>query len=287
MKALLLAVAQLALAALAVGCRSAPVSTTADQPIRVLLVGSKPTWSFRYFTNAWQRAKNVELLRHLAGVGDSPFGKNMLATLPETVADWQKHDVVVLCEWNASQADEDCVSSLAQFVADGGGLITIAEGKSANSLRDNRWRTLLPVRLAAGPARAEPTKTALAVASGAEEHPALQCCGADEVETVLPTLPELYFTPLVESLAADAKALVQAKAIAQVPANTVMAIRPVGKGFSLWIGTDELWRWRDPHAERYMDAFAVSAVRAVAINRLARTGFATSGWGSASDESGK
>ena len=262
------ALALLALGLLAVGCGSAPAPDAPEQPIKVLLVGSKPTWSFRYFRNAWRRADDVALGLYFPPAERGPFAVGQVAELPGTLAAWQQHEVVVLCEWDASEASAACVSSLARFVAAGGGLITIVDGQATDCYRDDRWESLLPVRLSAPAAARKSTKTTLTVVTGAAEHAALQFCGEHAVEQVLPTLPAIYLYPSVASLAQDATALVVAEALADAPentpANTVMAIRPVGAGKSMWIGTADLWRWRDPHGERYMDAFAVSAVRAVA-----------------------
>lgn len=269
------ALALLSLALLAVGCGSESVADAPVEPIKVLLVGSKPTWSFRYLRNVWRRADDVALGLYLPLAERGPFAAGQIAELPATLTDWQQHQVVVLCEWDASKASAACVSSLARFVAAGGGLITVVDGQAAGCYRDDRWSSLLPVHLSAPAAARKPTKTTLAVATGAAEHAALQFCGEHAVEQVLPTLPAIYFSPSVASLAQDATALVLAEAIGDasentpgnlpgnLPGNTVMAIRPVGAGTSLWIGTSELWRWRDPHGERYMDAFAGSAVRAV------------------------
>ena len=42
------------------------------------------------------------------------------------------------------------------------------------------------------------------------------------------------------------------------------------RGTTMWIGTDETWRWRDPYAETYMDAFWRNVVRHLAQGRLQR-----------------
>lgn len=46
-------------------------------------------------------------------------------------------------------------------------------------------------------------------------------------------------------------------------ATVVVASGAIGNGQGLWVGTDELWRWRDPVAEHYHDAFARGVVHAL------------------------
>lgn len=254
---------------LLLGCGSAPAASTSDEPLDVLVVATRPTWAYRYFRNAWGRAEGIELASHLATAVGAQQVLCDVPTLPETVDGWRRHDVVVLCEWDASEASPACIASLRAFVAGGGGLVTIHDGAEVASYTDPRWRELLPVSLREAASGAPRRKTQLAVVDGAERHPALAFTGEQPASEVVPTLPAVYVQPLAAGLAADARPLLVAKNGGEAPTDTgltgiILAIRPVGEGRSLWLGSGELWRWRDPHAGRFSDAAAVSMVRAVA-----------------------
>jgi hypothetical protein len=50
----------------------------------------------------------------------------------------------------------------------------------------------------------------------------------------------------------------------------IAVVAPFPRGTTFFIGTDETWRWRDPYAETYMDAFWRNVVRHLAQGRLQR-----------------
>jgi len=50
----------------------------------------------------------------------------------------------------------------------------------------------------------------------------------------------------------------------------IAVVGPYPRGTTFWLGTDETWRWRDPYAETYMDAFWRNVVRYLAQGRLQR-----------------
>jgi hypothetical protein len=50
----------------------------------------------------------------------------------------------------------------------------------------------------------------------------------------------------------------------------IAVVAPYPRGSTFFIATDETWRWRDPYAETYMDAFWRNVVRSLAQGRLQR-----------------
>jgi uncharacterized membrane protein len=50
----------------------------------------------------------------------------------------------------------------------------------------------------------------------------------------------------------------------------IAVVAPYPRGTTFFIATDETWRWRDPYAETYMDAFWRNVVRYLAQGRLQR-----------------
>lgn len=50
----------------------------------------------------------------------------------------------------------------------------------------------------------------------------------------------------------------------------IAVVAPYPRGTTFFIATDETWRWRDPYAETYMDAFWRNVVRHLAQGRLQR-----------------
>lgn len=253
---------------------SAEVAT----PISVLLIAGEPTFSYRYLLRALRADPLARVQTHVtSAANDFAQSKSRtpglpdLSALPATVEQLTAFDVVILCDWDPEQAAVRFPLQLATFVERGGGLITMCNGGDARTYGDPLWQKVLPVLVAHKDASPPPPvgPTRLFVAESHKPPSALRqalldFAGEELVVLLLPTLPGIYFAPSVFALAVPSDVLVVADAQAAPPNNAVIVARELGDGHSLWIGTSELWRWRDPHGGRYFNAFAQAMVRAIA-----------------------
>ena len=259
------------------GAAPRDASPESPAPISVLLVAGEPTWSYRYLHKAVLADPLLTVTTHVTSAARGSAqakprpGRPDLEALPATIEQLAAFDVVILCDWQPVHASDRWPLQLATFVERGGGLITMCNGGEARAYGDPLWQKVLPVLVAHQQARVpQPVgPTALRFVASRKPPSALRralldFAGPQSGEQLLPSLPGIYFAPSVFALAVPSEVLVTADAKAAPPNNAVIVARKLGEGHSLWVGTSELWRWRDAHAGRYFDAFASVLVRAVA-----------------------
>ncbi|MEM9883375.1 MAG: BatA domain-containing protein [Planctomycetota bacterium] len=264
-----------------------------DRAIRVLYVEGYPRWEYRYLKNMLIREKSIDssmlLLsadRDFAQEGDTPITR-----LPATDEEWRRYDVVILGDVPAEALGVEVQRQLSDLVAQrGAGLLWVAgSGANAATYAGTRLGDLLPMRepesVAALPVArlgVRPTGLAgaLSVLQLAERD--AEPGSNDAVRDGWPAgLPGLRWAqdlgalkPAVEVLAnftaadsASAAAGAPAGAPSEGPAVTRLRF---GAGQSVYVATDETWRWRYARGEVYFERFWVQLVRLLGRGAAAR-----------------
>ena len=171
--------------------------------------------------------------------------------LPVTAAELAAYDVVICCDF-AVPGDDASVSAwcgaLAAFVRAGGGVIFVCGPESSTRWQRPEIAALLPVQLATSATTAGPTN--LGLASDAPIDFAGTRAGEAPAAT-LAALAPIGYRP-VAGLAPSARVI----AVDGTQKQPVLASMEVGAGHTVWVGSEETWRWRDPDPEMMASVWA-------------------------------
>ena len=269
-----------------------------DRPIRVLYVEGYPRWEYRYLKNTLVREKSIDssvlLLsadRAFAQEGDTPITR-----LPQDAEEWDRYDVVVLGDVPAEAMSAEQRRQLHDLVAEQGrGLVWIGgPGATPNSYAGTVLADLLPMREpeATGPLawdRMTVTPTALAEslsvlrlgddadAGRAGSSPG-RAAGAGDGDGLAggegwpEGLPPLRWAQDLMGLKPTAEVLATARPLDSAGNETPLVTRlRFGAGQSVYVATDETWRWRYGKGEAYAERFWVQLVRMLGREAAARS----------------
>lgn len=258
--------------------------TLVDRPLRVLQIDGYPRWEFRYTRNLLLREQTISssslLLssrRRYVQEGDVE-----IADLPDSPGSWEGIDVIVIGDVRADLFTTSQLEQIHDLVAlRGAGILWIA-GPSAtpDSWRGTPLEPLLPITLAS-PASAWNEPVTMRRELPAERLGLLEL--ADESEGGWPerlTDPDTGWAMLRWAQKIDPGTLKPtAEVLASVlPANSggnptpiVLSMR-YGAGRSVYVGTDEIWRWRYARGEELPERFWIPLVRLIGREGLARAG---------------
>lgn len=238
------------------------------RPVRVLLLDDQPRWELRFVRTALARCPTVELAVHVRG--EDP-GRPVLSTapFPQRREHLAGYDVLLLGDLElrlGAARDQDWMLHVMHFLDHGGGVAFLAGPRAMpHRYRGTMLERLLPVALSgAGP---DPwlggAPARLELPAGRPVHPLLRL-HADPARTpaLVAALPAVQSRFRAGGLADGAEALLVEGTRAGAAAPVVIAAGRWGTGRTLFVGTDETWRWRGSGA--CFATFWCEAVRALA-----------------------
>jgi hypothetical protein len=264
-----------------------------DRPIRVLYVEGYPRWQYRYLKNMLIREGSIDssvfLLsadRAFAQEGDTPITR-----LPTSAEEWRRYDVVIVGDVPAEAFSPEQRQQLYDLVAQRGagvlwvgGPLAMPTGYGGTMLAD-----LLPMREpeAVGPVplgemAVRPTALAealsvlqLTLAAASSPRGADAAASGERWPDDLSPLRWVQdlgaLKPSAEVLARVAPAAsADAEAFDDPQADPLVTRLRFGAGQSLYVGTDETWRWRYARGEVYFEQFWVQLVRLLGRGAAAR-----------------
>ena len=269
-----------------------------DKKIRVLLVSGDAGWEFQYLRNLLLRRKHRYALSawqqnaEAAFVQEASSKELRLKHLPRTPEELFKYDVVILYDpaYTKNGFDGQFVKMLERFVSEhGGGVCYIASNKYTDTILTGQGpfkplAAMLPVVLGKVPVniaeriiQSKPIAWQVVPTSAGLEHPVLRL-GRNPRETlkVWSILPGIYWSHPVHSLKPLATALLVSgdptdrTAGAESQPAPIVAVQYYGKGRSLYIGTDETWRWRYIADGLYHRRFWLNVIDYLSAGRLER-----------------
>ncbi len=241
-----------------------------DRKLKVLGVDSQPRWDFKFIQRGLLRDRRCEA-KFILTDGDpkamksgDPFLPNFPATRPELFA----YDLLILGDIPASYLTPDQQTWVREFVAEGGGLIQIAGKASAPTTFDKTpLADVLPVEFKPTKFKMDPdsrTEGFRPVPTAAGERSAL--LGLDDVpaesKRVWATLPPVMWHFPITKLKPGAETFL-VHPTAKLPDGKPMPLlvgHYYGKGYVLFAGFDETWRWRRNEADKYFYRFWSQAV---------------------------
>ena len=248
-----------------------------DRKLKVLVVDSVPRWDFKYLQRALLRDRRVEA-RFWLSQGDKEAmaaGPPFLPAFPANREELFAYDLLVLGDLPASALTTVQLEAIRDFVAEGGGLIQIAGRQAgpstyvgtpiADVLPVEFSSQSFPIDSASRTASFRPQMTELGVRS------AVLRLSDDPVENVRvwKALPEIYWHYPVTRLkpAADALVVHPTERTADGKPMPLLASHYYGKGYVVFCGFDETWRWRYNEADKFFGRYWSQTVYVAGVPR--------------------
>jgi hypothetical protein len=236
-----------------------------DGKIQVLYIEQKPRWEFRFLQAMLTRDPRLQA-KYVLLEGDPGLstGENSpyLAQIPTSQEDWMKYDVILIGDVDSHNFSQTQMKSLSEVVSNAGtGLIFDAGRKfMPDSYRGTPLENLLPVEFegeASLGGSNQPIELNLTPAG--ENSPLMKLSDdPDDNIAIWKKLPGVYWDARVVRAKPAATVLLddpspeKASRGASMP---VIALQSYGSGQTLFVGTDETWRWRRNVGEKYYTRF--------------------------------
>lgn len=260
-----------------------------DRKVRVLLVDQSPRFEIKFLMASLLRDRRVEAAFHFtgndpAGMQNAPF----LPTLPASRSELFHYDMIFLGDVAPEAWGAERLTWLRDLVREGGGLVMIAGKKFTPAAYMNTpLAEAIPIESAPGmPAFDDLLKTEnyrpLRSAAG-QRHEVLALADSNEEnEAIWRELPGFYsFFPAIK-LRPGALSLLNhpTQKLASplgggrpglIGAGTplpIMALQRYGRGEVLYLGADEVWRWRPNVGDKYYSRFWGQVIYQLGLPRL-------------------
>lgn len=247
--------------------------------LRLLFVAGKPTREYEHVVLCFLRDPIIRASCFLqsAHADYVQQGNIVIDRLPKTNEEWRDYDVILLYDSDPKQLTGQQVSGIEYTVSKGAGLILVV-GRNYGfgqmlQIHANKMRQMLPVdmdkfrtpeleKFYMRPWKAERTPEA--------RYHAICRLVADEKfnEEIWSSFPAMYWRHPI--LRAKPQAVTVLKVAGDVGdlGDCLMAIQRFGEGVSIYLGTDEIWRWRYPYGTHDYDLFWTHIIRYLGETRL-------------------
>jgi uncharacterized membrane protein len=239
-----------------------------DRPIRLLLVEGYPRWEYRYLKNAITREASVESSIMLISA-DRTFaqeGTVPLRRLPRTAEEFKPYDVIIIGDVPAGFFSAQQMRLLQEQIArHGSGLLWIGgQFETPASYATSALSTLLPITVSQNPDTLSPPilmdPTPAATALGV-----LRLISPQTPAVTWPeNLPPLFWAQSIDDLKPAAEPL----AVDRSTGKPLIVRMRYGAGQTMYVATDETWRWRYGRGDLYGDQFWMQLIRLLARGRL-------------------
>jgi hypothetical protein len=253
-----------------------------DSKIKVLYVEQTPRWEFKHLAPILLRDRRMDakffLLEGDPGIAKAE-GSPYLARFPEKKDDLFKFDLLILGDVTSKALTQDQLDSIGEFVSKFGGACVLIAGKRFNpsSYRNTVIEKMLPVDL--DPFTGEGTAKA-----GADKPVALEITPLGRTNQMFTLSPKedenaslwKRFAPVYwANKVSRAKPAAQVFLVDPDPAKAsrfgkmpVIAQQQYGLGQVLYVGTDNLWRWRKNSGDPYYEQLWGQITQRMALTHL-------------------
>jgi hypothetical protein len=253
--------------------KSVRIDTT-NKPIRVLYIENRPRWEYRYLKNLLMREQTI-LSSTLLLSADPNFaqeGDRAIRRLPSTEKEFQKWDILVLGDIPPTTINLNQASIINKLVSRGELSIVWVGGEQWNPTQwgNSQLEEFLPmfhpslVRDSNEAFYIQPT--GLGKELGIFHHNVADTT-TDQDTYEFDTRDLMYWSQHISP--SDLKPGVEILAVARnkhATTTPVILSMRVGLGTSLYIGTDECWRWRNGRGEKAYEQFWIQLIRSAQIN---------------------
>ena len=250
-----------------------------DEQLRVLYIEGYPRWEYRYLKNMLIRERTIRSSMLLVSA-DQDFvqeGDDPIVRLPSSAEEWSQYDfdVVILGDVPPLYLSPAQIAMLRDHVAvRGAGLLWIGGAyHTPRQYEGTSLADLLPMRLPGAVDRFNPSQTVsifpwpLADALNVLE---LKGAGSDDGEPSWPSnLPALNWVQDIGPLKQTAEVLAGSTQDARDAQALPLVVRMrYGAGQSVYVATDETWRWRYGRGELYFGQFWMGLIRMLGRHRV-------------------
>jgi len=251
-----------------------------DSKIKVLFVERAPRWEFRFLQSVLMRDRRVDakflLLQadpELSRAQGSPY----IDKFPAAKEDLFKYDLVIIGDVDAKTFTPDQMAALDEFVSKFGGAVAFIAGQQFDpaSYAGTPLEKLLPVELGASSAILDTgagQPTTLAPTSIGLSSPMLKL-SPDERENaeIWKDFPPIWWINRVARAKPGAQVLLEDTDPAKMTRfgrMPAMALQQYGVGQTLYMGTDDTWRWRQGTGVAAYPQFWGQVVQRLALAHL-------------------
>jgi len=219
---------------------------------RVLLLDGRPRWESRYVHNHFDRDERWQVTLLIDDHAEPPAAGALQKGFPKTREELFNHDLIILGDVTPSRFSANQIDWLVDFVEKRGGGLILVDGARGH-LRPwaaGKTASLIPVLWSTAAAPKSDSWTLRLTPEG-ESQAALRLSDSVSANAGLwPELPALRWTaPAVATPGAQTLAVFGGRG--SEGAAPALVFRPLGAGAVLYLGTDELWRWRYQVADLY------------------------------------
>lgn len=264
-----------------------------DRPIRVVYFDGYPRWEYRYLKNLLLREPSIRSSIMLLAA-ERRFlqeGTDPILSLPRTVEEWSAFDVIIMGDVRPELFSREQLEAMREVVSRRGGGLLWVGGPQATPAR---WRAtpladLLPFRAGGDDAadaalRLWPEPVTLERAPAAERLGLLQMSDPPEFEWPMALRDpgtgwsQLRWMQRIDAGVLKPTAEVLARAIpvsatrGSAESSAAVVTMRFGAGRSVYVATDETWRWRYGRGETLQERFWIPLVRLLARESLGRGG---------------
>ena len=245
-----------------------------DRRVKVLYVENSPRWEYKFLQAALLRDRRVEPSFLLVN-GDPNVlksGKPFLPAFP-TRDQLFGFDLLIVGDVAAGYLGGEHMEWIRDFVNEGGGGLVLIAGRqhAPASWVDTPLAEVLPVRFEAGSdSRPQPFVPVLTDAGKRHDMLALADTDGENLRT-WKELPGIYWQYPVVKLRAGARSLLDHPRLrlkAGGQPMPLLASQYYGKGESLFLATDETWRWRYNVGDHYFARFWGQVIYQVGLPHL-------------------
>jgi hypothetical protein len=252
-----------------------------DKKLRVLVVDAQPRWDFKFIQRGLMRDRRCEP-KFILIEGDPKAMKSgdpFLPAFPTTRLELLGYDLLILGDIPAKYLTREQQEWVRDYVAEGGGLIQIAgKANGPSSYVGTPLADVLPVEFQATQFRMDPnsrTEGFRMVLSPTGERSLLLSLedNPKDSKKVWESLPEIHWYYPVTKLKPAAEAFLLHPTAKTADGNPMplLASHYYGKGYVLFAGFDETWRWRRNEADRFFFRFWSQAVYYAGVPRTLGT----------------
>ena len=211
---------------------------------KVLIVDGRPRWETRYIHNHYDRDERWQAVLLFDDMADDPAKGSLQQEFPKTRDELLSYDLIILGDAALNRFKAEHLDWMVEFVEKRGGGMILIDGQRGklHEWAKGKTASLIPVKF--GSAIDKPKPTALELTTDGQRFDALRLSDSPSANATLwPTLQKVNWHANVEPLPA-AVTLVKAD-------QPAIVFRQVGAGAVLYVGTDEMWRWRFQVADLY------------------------------------
>ncbi len=258
-----------------------------DRPIRVLYLDGYPRWEQRYLRSLLLREESIDATTLILApdrryIQDS---NTRIAELPSSPEEWAEYDAIMIGDMRPEVLTRDQMMQIREHVAQrGGGLIWVAGPSSLPSLWfDTPLADLLPFNRAGNDGSTVSGSVLMSPTPVASDLGVLRLGGQDdrsatgwpdELASADTGWSLLRYAQFIDprGLKPAAQVLASARPVLGGEDLPLLMLMRYGSGRSLYLATDETWRWRYGRGEVLFERLWIQLIRMLGRDRLARSG---------------